>query len=215
MIRQKHFIVLGAGGHARVVLEALDSAGRKAVALLDPDRTLWGTVIDGVRVAGGDGKLPEFPASHHEAAIGVGATRDTRLRRKVHEAAVAAGYTLPSVVSASAIIARSARLGAGSQILTRAVVHPGAAIGIGTVVNTAAIVEHDCSVGNYAFVGPAAVLCGGVRLGTGSFIGAGAIILPGISIGVNALVAAGAIVRANLPDGGKELGVVARRGGKR
>lgn len=215
-MKEKPFVVIGAGGHARVVLEALHSTGRKAAALTDSDRARWGLELDGVRVAGGDDKLTDFPASAHDAAVGVGAARDTRLRRKVHEAAVAAGYSLPPVVAASAIVARSASLGAGAQVLTRAVVHPGSVIGAGAVVNTAAVVEHDCSIGAHAFIGPAAVLCGGVRLGAGAFIGTGAIILPGIRIGDGALVAAGAVVRRDVADGAKELGLGrARKGGRR
>lgn len=210
-MKKKPFVVLGAGGHAKVVLAALDSMGREAAALLDSDKALWGTDLEGVRIAGGDDKLADFPPSRHEAAIGVGAARDTRLRRKIHEAAAAAGYALPPVVAASAFVARSARLGEGAQVLTRAIVHPGATIGAGSIVNTTAVVEHDCKVGTHAFLGPAAVLCGGVTVGDGAFIGAGAIVLPGLTIGKGALVAAGAIVRAKVPDGGKALG----RGGRR
>lgn len=205
-MKNRAFVVLGAGGHARVVLEALDSTGLKADALTDPDSSLWGASVEGVRVVGGDDKLADYPPASHAAAIGVGAARDTRRRRALHEAAVAAGYDLPPVVAASACVARSARLGPGSQVLTRAVVHPGAAIGAGAVVNTAAVVEHDCVVGDHVFVGPAAILCGGARLGAGAFVGAGAIVLPGLAIGAGALLAAGAVVRADVPDGGKELG---------
>lgn len=209
---KKPIVVIGAGGHARVVLDALFSAGAAAAALTDADRALWGSEIDGVRVVGGDERLADFPPQRYDAVIGAGAPRDTRLRRKLQEAAAAAGYGLPAVVAASAVVARSAHLGAGAQILTRAVVHPGAEIGAGTVVNTAAIVEHDCVVGEHAFIGPAAVLCGGVRLGAGAFVGAGAIILPGVKIGAEALVAAGAVARRDVADGAKELGRPAKRG---
>jgi UDP-perosamine 4-acetyltransferase len=208
---KKPFIVLGAGGHARVLLEALRSSGHKVAALIDPDRALWGAKVEGALVAGGNEKLPGFPPSRHAAAVGVGAGRDTRRRRAVHEAAAAAGYVLPPILAPSAIVARSARLGAGAQVLTRAVVHPGASIGDGAVVNTAAVVEHDCRVGKHAFIGPAAVLCGGVRVGDGAFIGAGAIVLPGLKIGDGALVAAGVVVRKNVADGAKELGRARRK----
>jgi len=122
-------VVLGAGGHARVVLEAIRSAGLEAAALIDSDPALWGTTLDGVIVAGGDDKLPGYPPARFGAAIGVGAPRDTRARRRLHETAAAAGYALPSIVAASACVARSARLAAGAQVLTRAVVHPGSEIG--------------------------------------------------------------------------------------
>lgn len=214
-MKRKPFIILGAGGHARVVLEALHSTGLRAAALLDSDGALWGCRIDGVIVAGGDDRLTGYPPALHAVAIGVGASRDTRRRRQLHETASAAGYELPAIIADSAVVARSARLGAGAQILTRAVVHPGSNIGAGAVVNTAAVVEHDCAVGAHAFIGPAAVLCGGVRVGDGAFIGAGAIVLPGVSIGAGALVAAGAVVRAAVPAGGKELGRGARQGRRR
>lgn len=190
------------------------SAGLEAAALIDSDPALWGTTLDGVSVAGGDDKLPGYPPARFAAAIGVGAARDTRARRRLHEAALAAGYALPPIVAASAVVAPSAQLGPGAQVLTRAVVHPGSEIGAGAIVNTAAVVEHDCSVGAHAFLGPAAILCGGVTVGEGAFIGAGAIVLPGLSIGAGALVAAGAVVRADVPDRGKALGR-ARRGSPR
>lgn len=202
----KPVVVLGAGGHARVVLEALAGRGAKIAALLDPDRSLWGREVDGAPVAGGDDKLSEFPPARFGAAVGVGAARDTRRRRRLHEALTAAGYALEPVVAASAVVARSARLEPGAQVLTRAVVHPGSSIGEGAVVNTGAIVEHDCTVAEHAFVGPAAVLCGGVKVGAGAFIGAAAVVLPGVSIGAGALVAAGAVVRADVREGGRELG---------
>lgn len=205
-MKKKPLVVLGAGGHAKVVLEALRSAGRRAAALVDAERSLWGTKVEGVPVAGGDDKLKSFPPSRYDATVGVGAALNTRARHRLHEMAAAAGYNLPPVVAASAVVARSARLGPGSQVLTRAVVHPAAVVGAGSVVNTGAVVEHDCVVGEHAFVGPAAVLCGGARVGAGAFLGTGAIVLPGVSVGAGALVAAGAVVRRDVADGAKELG---------
>lgn len=200
------FVILGAGGHGRVVAEALASSGLEVAAFLDPDRARWNTRVEAIPVVGGDDRIPDFPVDRFYFAIGVGGVRDTRRRRSVHEAASARGAVLPPVVAASAVVARSAKLGDGAQALTRAVLHPGALVGAGTVVNTGAIVEHDCVVGAHAFLGPGAILCGGAAVGDGAFIGAGAVILPGIKIGANALVAAGAVIRADVPDGRTALG---------
>jgi len=214
-MKEKPFVILGAGGHGRVVAEALRASGRRIAAFLDPDRSLWGKEVEDIRVAGGDEALSEFPVARFAFAIGVGGRKDTRLRRALHEAAAARGAVLPPVVAASASVARSARLGDGAQVLTCAVVHPGASVGAGTVVNTAAVVEHDCVLGAHAFVAPGAILCGGVKVGDGTFIGAGAVILPGVELGSNVLVAAGTVVRADVPDGGKALGPRPRRGARR
>lgn len=205
-MKKKPLVVLGAGGHAKVVLEALHSTGRRAAALVDADNSLRGKKVEGVLVAGGDDKLTAYPPKRYDATVGVGAARNTNARRRLHEAALAAGYALPPVVAASAVVARSACLGPGAQILTRAVVHPAASVGAGAVVNTGAVVEHDCVVGEHAFLGPAVVLCGGARVGAGAFLGTGAIVLPGVSVGAGALVAAGAVVRKDVADGAKELG---------
>ena len=205
-MKQKPFVILGAGGHGRVVAAAMIASGREVAAFLDPERSLWGKKVDGVPVAGGDDKLSDFPAAKFSVAIGVGGVRDTRARRALHAAALAQGAALPSVIAESARVAPSARLGDGTQVLTHAVVHPGASVGAGCVVNTAAVVEHDCVLGAHVFVGPGAILCGGVTVGDGTFIGAGAVILPEIRLGSNVLVAAGAVVRTDVPDGRKALG---------
>lgn len=214
-MKEKPFVVLGAGGHARVVLEALHSAGLAVAAVTDANQALWGTQLEGIRILGGDDRLADFSPERYAAAVGIGAARNTRLRRKVHMALKEAGYTLPPLVASSALVARSARLDAGAQVLTRAVVHPASVVGEGTVVNTAAIIEHDCTVGAHSFIGPAAVLCGGVKVGTGTFIGAGAIVLPGVTVGSGALIAAGAVIRKDVADDAKALGSDLRRGAKR
>lgn len=195
-------VVAGAGGHARVLIEALRQAGVPILGLLDPLEALWGTEVDGVRVLGGDDKAPAGAA----LVNGVGGAASTAARRKLFDSFKAAGRRFAVVAAPSAAVARAAELAEGCQVLTRAVVHPGSSIGLNAVVNTAAVVEHDCRVGAHAFVGPGAVLCGGVAVGEGAFIGAGAVVLPGIAIGARALVAAGAVVHHDVADDARMLG---------
>lgn len=185
--------VLGAGGHAKVVVESLRASGVRAYACVDKDEE---AALDSV--------------SPRSAALanGVG---DGPARRRVFESFRAKGFHFPPVAAASAVIAPSAVLGEGAQVLTRAVIHPAALIGENAVINTGAIVEHDCVVGDHAFVGPGAVLCGEVVVGLGAFIGAGAVILPGVRVGADAIVGAGAVVTCDVAAGVKVCGVPARR----
>lgn len=194
-------LILGAGGHGRVVLEALRSRGVKA-EFIDPK---GGGAVDGAKVHSG-----ALPFKRESLANGVGASPDIARRRAVYEEASAKGFLFPPVVAASAAVSKLARLEHGAQVLTRAVVHPGAVIGVNAVVNTAAVVEHDAVVGAHAFVAPGAVLLGACRIGAGAFIGAGAIVLPGISVGENAVVGAGAVVTSDVPAGAHVAGVPAR-----
>ena len=184
--------VLGTGGHAKVVIEALRSGGARPYACLDKgeEGALDGVSPRSVALANGVGTGPA--------------------RRRLFERFRAKGFRFPPVTAASAVVARSAVVDEGAQILTRAVIHPDARIGANAVVNTAAIVEHDCVVGDHAFVGPGAVLCGEVVIGMGAFIGAGAVILPGVRVGADAVVGAGTVATRDVAAGVKVCGVPAR-----
>jgi UDP-perosamine 4-acetyltransferase len=199
-------VILGAGGHGRVVLEALRGSKVRGLAgFADPKAR--GTV-DGLRVLGGDEVLERLPRAR--LVNGVGAASETGARRRLYERLRARGRRFLAVVAPSAFVARTARLGEGCQVLTGAVVHPGATVGENAVVNTAAVIEHDATVGAHAFVGPAAVLCGAAAVGEGAFIGAGAVLLPGVSVGARAVVGAGAVVTRRVPAGKTVTGVPAR-----
>lgn len=195
------FVILGAGGHGRVVAEAIRSSGGAVEAFLDADPALRGRSIDGIPVTGGDDRIGDYAPEHYAFALGVGGLKSTRARQAVYASREGAGRRFPPVVAASALVSGSVTLADAAQVLTRAVVHPGASLGLGVVANTGSIIEHDCIVADHAFVGPGAVLCGGVSLGRGAFVGAGAIVLPGVRIGAGALVPAGAVVRREVEEG--------------
>ncbi len=203
----KNYIVLGAGGHARVVIDALKSSGASILGCLDPNPALKGKIVDGARVLGGDEALKDHAPGSVALANGVGGANSTNARRALFEKLAATGHNFPPVKAKSAHCSESVKLGAGCQLLTNAVVHPGASIGANTVVNTSAIVEHDCVVGAHGFIGPGAILCGDARLGEGVFIGAGAIVLPGIKIGDGAHIGAGSVVHKDVPAGAKARGM--------
>lgn len=206
----RKLLLLGAGGHAKVVLDALFSSGSKPSACLDPDPKLKGDALSGVPIPGGEELIGDFPSSKYELINGVGAPRDNQRRKEVFERFRSQGYEFPPVVAPSALCSGSASLGAGAQILTRAVVHPGAVIGENAIVNTGAIIEHDCVIGDHAHIAPGAILCGGVRVDAEGFIGSGAVVLPGVRVGRKALVAAGVVLRKDLPAGDRALPVPAR-----
>ncbi len=192
-------MIVGAGGHARVVLAALsDSPVAGWVTPDDPE----GTLIGGLPVLGGDALLSSRPEPAH-AAIG-----DNARRRAVVESAGRRVWR--AIVSPHALILGPVEIGEGAFIGARAVVQPGARIGRHAIVNTGAIVEHDGVVGDFAHIAPGAVLSGGVRVGDDTLIGAGAVVTPGISIGRDAVIGAGAVVVRDVPDGVTVVGNPAR-----
>lgn len=192
-------VIVGAGGHARVVLSILDS--RSVQGLLDP-AFAPGTRVDGAIVLGGEDALPDRTGPMH-VAIG-----DNRRRREVVERF--GSRTWQTIISAMATAPPGLEIGEGTFVGTRAVIQPGSRIGRHVIINTGAIVEHDCSIGDFVHIGPGAVLCGGVKVGEDTLVGASAVIVPGVLIGRAATVGAGSVVLSSVADGQTVVGNPAR-----
>lgn len=192
-------IVLCAGGHARVVIEALRSRALRPAGVTDRNAARLGEHVGGIPIIGPDEEILKMDANSVELANGLGnrASRsDSGLsgRRELFGRFAGLGYRFPVISHASAVIASDATLGDGAQVMAGAVIQPAARIGRNVLINTRAVVEHDCVVDDHAHVAPGAVLCGGVFIGEGAHIGAGAVVLGGLSIGAGSVVAAGGVV---------------------
>jgi UDP-perosamine 4-acetyltransferase len=205
-------LVVGAGGHARVCVEAL--AG-------DPDVELVGAVSgDGggaegfqLKVLGLDGDLIDVAATVAATSVFV-AIGDNAARSALMSRCDSAGLKSVTAVSPRAIVSPLAAVGNGSAVLPGGVVNAGAAVGRGVIVNSNATVDHDCVVGDFVHLSPGATVCGGVKIGTGTFVGAGATILPNVSVGARSVVAAGSVVVNDVPDGTMVSGSPARQHGR-
>jgi UDP-perosamine 4-acetyltransferase len=205
-------IGLGAGGHAKVVLEILKRDPRLHIrGLLAASSPEVGSPVLGIPVIGNDALLPSLIAEGvTHAFIGVGSTGSTALRRELYERATGLGLTLLSAVHPSAIISPSAEIGAGATIMAGVIVNASARIGANVILNTGAIVEHDVEVGDHCHVAPGAIVGGGARLGAGSHVGIGAVVRQGQRIGSNVVIGAGAVVVSDIADGLTVMGVPAR-----
>ena len=199
-------VVLCAGGHARVIIEALRSRHQVVDAVTDQAESLVGQCVADVPVIGNDDLVERMKPETAELVNGLGnrATRDDSglaARRWLFERFSGKGFRFPAVVHASAIVASDAVIGDGAQILAGAIIQPAARVGANAIVNTGAIVEHDCEVGAHAHIAPGAILCGGVTVGEEAHIGAGAVVLQTIEIGSRAMIAAGSVVARNVAEG--------------
>lgn len=207
---------MGAGGHARVLIDALQAGGTAVdCCLLDPDPARHGQSILGVPIVGGDDKLLFLRKDGYtHFVIGVGSTGDSSKRKFLFEHAIKHDLSPLTIIHPQAICAASAEIGAGSVLFAGSIVNPGAKIGENVIINTGAIVEHDCVIGQHSHIAPGACLAGEVWLGNGVHIGAGAVIRQGIKVGDGAVIGAGAVVVKDVLPGRVMVGIPARPLGK-
>jgi UDP-perosamine 4-acetyltransferase len=203
----EQLVVLGGGGHAKVIIEILQDAGKFIIAGCIASGSEVSSVLD-LPVLGGDSQLPRIYASGvRNAFVAVG---DNRVRRSLTQKVIAVGFKLVNAVSPHAVLSRRVELCAGVAIMAGAVVNSCSRIGNGCIVNTGATVDHDCKIGDWAHIAPGTNLAGCVTIGEGAFLGIGSRVIPKISIGDWATVGAGAVVIRDLPAAVTAVGVPAR-----
>lgn len=199
-------VILGGGGHAKVVIDILEQAGEVDIAgFLSPDEQP--DALCGYPRLGSDDALADtLRAGVQSAFVAIGDNRRRmdcicRLRRQ--------GVALVNAISPAAVVSRHATLCRGIAVMPGAVINAGTRIEDGAIVNTNAAVDHDCVIGTCAHVAPGTTLAGWVRLGEGVFLGTGSSVIPRITIGPWTTVGAGAVVVADLPGHVVAMGVPA------
>ena len=189
-------IILGGGGHARVLIDCLlDIGNARIIGVLDADVEQWGRTLYGVPVLGGDDLLEKLAGEQADCfVVGLGSTRDNGPRRRLFEKGLSCRLTPLIVKHPASFCSPRSQTGDGSQLLAGSIINAGASLGSNVIVNTGAIIEHDCIVGDHVHVATGARVCGGVTLESMVFVGAGATIRQGIHVGEGAVVGAGAVV---------------------
>lgn len=208
MVVKPLVFVLGAGGHAKMVIETLVSMDRyELYGCLDTEPTseqLLGFPI-----------FPENPQTlaklldakaHALVALG-----DNKLRHRVTLKLQELGFSFATAIAQSAYVSPSALVGSGTVIMPKAVVGASAKIGQGVVLNTASSVDHDVDIGDFVHVAPGCHLAGNVRVEQGAMLGIGTCVIPERHIGAWAILGANSTVVRDVPAGTTYIGTPARQ----
>jgi acetyltransferase EpsM len=192
-------IVIGGGGHAKVVMDVIRTLNEYQLAgFLDDADSSEITSCPHL------GNTQQLGIIYADSMVLVCAIGDNKTRKRVVEDMLIqckqhGALRWESFIHPSAFISPSAIIGHGTVIMPLAVVNADSRIGNHCIINTGAIVEHDCRVGDFCHVSPNATLCGKVEIGNGVHVGAGATIIQGLSVGTGSIVGAGAVVICNIP----------------
>jgi sugar O-acyltransferase (sialic acid O-acetyltransferase NeuD family) len=195
--------ILGAGGHARAVVDLIRASRRdlQIVAAVDDGRDPPRDVL-GVPVLGGSDKLePLRQQGVRLAALGVGAVTDNRVRIELFHRLCQLDFLLPSLIHPNASVEPSATIGSGNQIFAGAIVGSSVSLADNTIINCGSVLSHDCRIGSHSHVAPGAVLAGGVVVGQNTLIGMGVTVYLGVTIGDHVVIANGMHVLHDVPDG--------------
>lgn len=205
--------VFGAGGHAKVIISALQARGiaTENVAVFDDDVSKRGMRVLGCEVLGAAREY--FDAKNFDVAVL--AIGSNRTRKKVAESFSknfddAEILRWLTVIHPAAIVHPSAQIGAGTVVMAGAIIQPDAQIGAHAIINTAATIDHDCVIGDFAHIAPGARLAGHVVVGEGAFIGVGSAAIQCVKIGAWTTAGAGSVIVRDLPDEITAFGVPAR-----
>lgn len=203
-------VVVGCGGHGRVVLDILLAAGEhQVIGFVDSNSDLLGRRIDGREVLGDMHVLEQLKRERRveAAVVGIG---DNGVRRSFADMCEETGLQLVNAIHPSANIARNVTMGRNVVVAAGALVCAHCQIGDSVILNTGCIVDHETMIGTATHICPGARLAGRVTVESGAFVGIGATVIQNIHIGYEGIVGAGAVVVRDVDPLSTVVGVPAR-----
>lgn len=194
-------ILIGGGGHCKVVVDAIIAAGVfEPVAILDARHV--GESILGVPISHSDQDVQHWrDLGVRLAVVTVGSVGDPSSRIMLARRALDAGFELATVVHPSAVVSPSAEIGAGTYVGPGAVINAEARVGKCCIINTGALVDHDCLLGDFVHLAPGVALSGAVSIGDRSHVGTGSALIQQVKVGADTVVGAGSTVVRDVPAG--------------
>lgn len=196
-------LIIGAGGHAKVVCDVAKDYYNEIV-FADDDKK-------GLTVLGCDVTYTVEEALNGEKSDFIVAIGNNDVREKLFFKFAKNGFNPVTLIHSSAVIGEEVEIGKGSVVFGGAVINAQASIGCGCIVNTGASVDHDCEIGNFSHVCPGGRIAGTVKCGEKCFFGVGSSVVNDVVIASRATFGAGAVVIGDVSEGGVYVGCPARK----
>jgi len=202
----KKILILGSGGHGKVVKELAEACGYEVVGFIGNNRPVGAKVLDKEILANVENAASLLGETKNIAiAIGANTVREKRAKEMT-----ALGFETPSLIHPSCVFSKSADVGKGTVIMGGTVVNAEAYIGDFCIINTGATVDHDCRIGDFCHISPGANLGGEVTVRDYTWVGVGAAVRECMNIGKNVMIGGSAFVACDIEDNVTAVGVPAK-----
>ncbi len=207
-----NIIIIGGGGHARMIVSLLRKIGTYRIsgytALQESSR------MPDIPYLGPDEILPghiqDFPGTSAVIGVGLLTPQDTKKRKHLENNLQNWGYRLPPIISTSAVVNEGVLVADAALICDSATIITGTTIGRNVIINTSASIDHDCTIGNQTHIAPGVTLGGGVTIGSDCFLGIGTVMIQNIQVSDGCFFTAGSVVTKNCESAGLYGGLPAR-----
>lgn len=203
----KPVIIIGNGGHAKVLTNILQLQRRKIIGFTAPTKE---TNEYGIPYLGNDNVILQYSYQDIELINAIGSTSNTEHRKKVFDNFKSKHFIFTNVIHPQAVVADTVELGEGIQIMAGVVIQPFVKIADNTIINTSSSIDHDCHIGNHCHIVPGVNISGFVTIGDSTHVGTGATIIQNINIGSNVLIGAGSVVLTDIRNGRTAYGIPAK-----
>lgn len=199
-------IIIGTGGHARVVAEIAKLSHLEIKGFIDLDYSGEDELILGSPVLGGQEQIKHLSSDlSFFTAIG-----ENTQRKQVFEQMIGEDFMPISLIHPTVIIGEGVEVGAGTLICAGSIISTNARIGANSIINTGVIIDHETAIGSNSHIAPGCSIAGRVKIGAGSFLGLGANVINNINIGERVTVGAGSVVIRDIPSNSKVVGIPGR-----
>ena len=198
----KKIVIIGAGGHGRVVADIAKLNKYTDILFLDDN-----CENKGCTVAGKVSDYIEY-IRDYDFIVGIG---DNKTRQTIMQKLINSNAKVVTLIHPKAVVCKDVKIGIGSVIMAGVVINTNVVIGNGVIINTSASVDHDCIIGNYVHISVGANIAGTVNIGNEVFVGAGATIINNLSIVGGCIIGAGAVVVEQIKDRGTYIGIPSKR----
>ncbi len=202
-----NLILVGSGGHSRVVIEAAALSGFNILGIIDINFKEVKENILGNEVLGNFQELKKYNFKDCKTIISIG---DNELRSKYYNETKKLGFPLATIVHPNSNISSHAILGEGVFVGAGSIINTRTSIGNNTLINTGVIIDHECRIEEHCHIAPGVKIAGRVKIEKNSFIGIGSTVIDNVTIGKGCIIGAGSVVLESVGPNSKMAGVPAK-----